>query len=166
MLVNTVFKMNERTKSPSTPKKFYKTSGDFSRACRLCGSVGDAKFAKNLFNRGNSDLLAAAEDVYGNKLPNYDTLPHLICRPCERRVNNFKLFKATILKSQTSFSRVKRCIPVSPSVMSGESSRKCAKTSTVSVQLFQDEQWIPQQVCPIRIMIDSNLNWKGHNSTV
>ena len=86
--------------------------------CRLCGSVNDFKYCKNLFKKSNEELLAAAEAVYGGTLPRNELRPHLLCRPCERRLNNFKAFRAMIIKSQSRFQRsdtVKRCIETSPS---------------------------------------------------
>lgn len=95
-----------------TPKKVYAATSNISR-CRLCGSVGD--HCKKLFGKANRALLETAEELYGSSLPQSEELPHLICRPCERRLNNFKVFKTTISESQASFDRVKRCIEVSPS---------------------------------------------------
>ena len=46
---------------------------------------------------------------------------HLVCRRCERRLNNFRAFKAMITENQNHLQRserqerVKRCIEVSPS---------------------------------------------------
>ena len=51
-------------------------------------------------------------------LPRNELRPHLLCRPCERRLNNFKAFRAMITESQSHFQRsdrVKRCIEASPS---------------------------------------------------
>ena len=84
--------------------------------CRLCKSVGDVSFSKNIFAKGNRALLAAAEDIYGGPLRQDQLLPHLLCRPCERRFKNFLNFKTTIKESQSSFERVKRCVEISPSV--------------------------------------------------
>ena len=74
------------------------------------------KYRKNLFKKSNEQLLAAAEVVYGGTLPGNELRPHLLCRPCERRLNNFKAFRAMITESQSHFQRsdrVKRCIQVS-----------------------------------------------------
>lgn len=44
-------------------------------------------------------------------------LAHLVCRPCEQRINNFKVFKGTICTSQAVYEqRFKRWIEVSTSV--------------------------------------------------
>ena len=61
-------------------------------------------------------LLAAAEDIYGRPLRQDNLLPHLLCRPCERRLKNFIAFKTVISESQRSFETVKRCTEISPSV--------------------------------------------------
>ena len=53
----------------------------------------------------------------------------LICRPCERRMNNFKAFKSTINETQTPFERTKRCIEMSASV------RQALKSSKVNEPL-------------------------------
>ena len=102
-----------------TPKKTYPSSDNGNQSCcRLCGSVKDFKYCKNLFKKSNKELLAVAEAVYGVTLPGNELRPHLLCRPCERRLNNFKAFRAMITESQSHFqrsNRVKRCIEASPS---------------------------------------------------
>ena len=102
-----------------TPKKNYPSSDNGNQSCcRLRGSVKDFKYCKNLFKKSNEELLAAAEAVYGGTLPGNELRPHLLCRPCERRLNNFKAFRAMITESQSHFQRsdrVKRCIEASPS---------------------------------------------------
>ena len=99
-----------------TPKKKYKTCARAGPSCcRLCKSTGEINF-KNLFAKGNRALLSAAEEIYDQSLRNENELPHLLCRPCERRLKSFMEFKAKIRETQASFERVKRCIEVSPSV--------------------------------------------------
>ena len=102
-----------------TPEKTYRSSDSGNQSCcRLCGSVKDFKYCKNLCKKSNEELLAAAEAVYGGTLPRNELRPHLLCRPCERRLNNFKAFRAMITESQSHFQRsdrVKRCIEASPS---------------------------------------------------
>ena len=98
-----------------TPKKVYKSCNVSSKTCRLCRSVGDVKYLKNLYNKANVGLLSMVEALYGGKLPCQDELPRLVCRPCERRLNNFKSFKTLVCASQTAFFRTKRCIDISPS---------------------------------------------------
>ncbi|XP_068685296.1 uncharacterized protein [Montipora foliosa] len=98
-----------------TPKKIYAASSTVASSCRLCKSVVDSAHSKNLFGKPNRSLLASAEDIYGSSLQKSELLPHLLCRPCERRLNNFKTFKTLISESQRSLERVKRCIEESPS---------------------------------------------------
>ena len=103
--------------SDNTPKKTYTSS--FIKCCRLCGSVKDALHC--LFKKATKELLALAEAVFGGTLQRHELRPNLVCRPCERRLNNFRAFKAMITESQSHFQRnerqerVKRCIEVSPS---------------------------------------------------
>ena len=101
------------------PKKTSPSSDNGNQSYfRLCGSFKDFKYCKNLFKKSNEELLAAAEAVYGGTLPRNELRPHLLCRPCERRLNNFKAFRAMITESQSHFQRsdrVKRCIEASPS---------------------------------------------------
>lgn len=71
--------------SSQTPKKKY-TSSVIS-CCRLCGSVKDVLHCKNLFKKATEELLALAEAVFGGTLQRHELRPHLVCRPCERRLN-------------------------------------------------------------------------------
>ena len=48
-----------------TPKKTYPADSGNPNCCRLCGSVNDVKFCKNLLKKTNEELHAAAEAVYG-----------------------------------------------------------------------------------------------------
>lgn len=100
-----------------TPKKISKSSTTANiTCCRLCKSVGDVSCSKNIYAKGNRAFLAAAEDIYGRPLRQDKLLPHLLCRPCERRLKNFISFKTVISESQSSFETVKRCKEISPSV--------------------------------------------------
>ena len=108
--------------SAGTPKKLYVKSTpkkNISR-CRLCNSVQDPKRCKNLFGSANKIILQHAEAIYTNKLPQFNGFPHLICRPCERRLNNAIAFKKCISETQKSLAddtRSKRCIEQSPSAV-------------------------------------------------
>ena len=92
---------------------------------RLYRSTGEVHF-KNIFAKGNRALLSTAEEIYGWRLEK-DDLPHLLCRPCGRRLKSFQEFKLRITVTQDSVERVKRCIEVSPSVT--QTSSKSAKDS-------------------------------------
>ncbi len=75
--------------------------------------------SKKLFRSSNQTVLKNAERIYGGVLPQGNGLPHLICRPCERRVNNATQFRNTITETQQLLQkdvRTKRCIDISPSV--------------------------------------------------
>jgi hypothetical protein len=108
--------------SKGTPKKVYTTkhvSIDPS-SCRLCRAVGDASHWKNIFKPSNRPLLIIAEALCGEKLIEDASCPHLLCRPCERRLKNTTQFRNVIVETQKSLreshSCVKRCVEVSPSV--------------------------------------------------
>ena len=115
-----------------TPKKSY-TSSVLS-CCRFCGSVKDVLHCKNLFKKATEELLGLAEAVFGGTLQRHELKPHLLCRPCERRLNNSRAFKAMITESQSHFQRserqerVKRCIEVSPSALRTQKSAKDVTT--------------------------------------
>ena len=113
-----------------TPKKVYaKSNLDSKSMCRLCCSIIDPKHCKNLYNKASVNVLASAELLYGGKLLRGDSLPHLVCRPCERRLDNFMKFKNMICDNQDSMMRQKRCIELSPSAPTAD--EKSAKTDTL-----------------------------------
>lgn len=124
-----------------TPKKVYKSANAPYNTCRLCRSVGDVKYLKNLYNKANLQLLASAEMLYGEILPCDDVLPRLICRPCERRLNNFTKFKTLVCESQTSFVRTKRCSNISPSTptTAAKSSKRIKKKPSSRLGLTFDD---------------------------
>ncbi len=111
--------------SKDTPKKLHQkrpeSTGSISR-CRLCNSVTDSKYCKNLFRDHKKTVLRNAERIYGRELLHSDSLPHLICAPCERRLNNAIKFKAVIEETQCILQedvqedvQAKHCVDVSPS---------------------------------------------------
>lgn len=109
--------------SKGTPTKIYKkttlSTPNISR-CRLCNTVQDSKHCKNLFSTANEAILQRAELIYGENIPQVHGFPHLICRPCERRLNNAISFKNVITETQKLLrkdARLKRCIEFSPSVI-------------------------------------------------
>ena len=68
-----------------SPKKISKSSTTaYISCCRLCKSVEDVSCSKNIYRA----LLAPAEEIYGRPLRRDKLPPHLLCRPCERRLKN------------------------------------------------------------------------------
>ena len=107
--------------SKETPKKLYqKQSGlTITSRCRLCNSVASPQHSKNLFRHSNRATLRSADVIFGGELTKDSKLPHLICRPCERRLKNFNEFKGVITETQRLLRQdvgSKRCIDLSPSV--------------------------------------------------
>ena len=122
-----------------TPKKFYskRSTAERSSCCRLCKAVVDRRHSNDLFGSANRDILNNAQGLYGNVLRLDNALPHLICRPCERRLDNATKFKNLIEETQKSLEsefRSKRLLDTSPSVAqpSKTKSRVCASTCTSS----------------------------------
>ena len=107
--------------SRGMPKKFYKSPSVLTviSRCRLCYSVGDPKHCKYLFGAANRAIYCNAESVYGSELPSSIEHLHLICRPCERRVNTVIQFKQTIGEMQRKLRQevcAKCCVDFLPSV--------------------------------------------------
>ena len=107
--------------SQNTPKKYYPKASKLSgiSRCRLCNSVTDPVHAKNLYRDSNKTILRNAEQIYGSALPSESGLPHLVCRPCERRVNNAIQLRNVIAETQQLLKkdvREKRCVEISPRV--------------------------------------------------
>ena len=140
--------------SKSMSKKFYKKccgSTENSSRCRLCrpNGIQDQRHCKNLFNKKNEKVLNNVELIHGEKLPHVNGFPNLICRPCERRLNNTISFKNVISETQKSLlkdSRSKRCPEVSPSVArpstkvaAVESRRRSLALDFVNVSSSSDE---------------------------
>ena len=85
-----------------TPKKFYKkrSGSTLISSCRLCNCVADPDHSKNLFRDTNQTLLRDAESIYGGAFTRGSDFPHLICRPCERRLKNAIHFKEKVSETQ------------------------------------------------------------------
>ena len=115
-----------------TPKKVYFKQGKqaASSSCRLCMKICDPKNAKNIFNRGNVELLATAEDLLEQTLERGENLPHLVCRPCERRLANFKQFKELARNTQR---RIKADVPYNSSTFQEDGKCTWNKSSRFAV---------------------------------
>ena len=89
--------------------RFYAPSGHVNLSCcRLCKSVGDnISHSKNLFAKNNRALIASVpvEELYGRSLSQNELLQRLVCKPCEKRVNNFKAFKNMIMETPKFLER-------------------------------------------------------------
>ena len=82
-----------RRQMHETLKKLYAASSSATSSCSHCKAVGDAANCKNLFDKANCKLLVAEEEIIVTfRGAYYSLLPHLLCRPCERRLKNFKAF--------------------------------------------------------------------------
>ena len=90
-----------------TPKKVYpKSAIDSGCKCRLCGGIFKNARCKNLFK--NEGRLRSAEIVNGGALICEEGFPHLLCRACDRCLENFDAWR-------TFLTQEKRCTGVSPS---------------------------------------------------
>ena len=82
--------------------------------CRLCGSVKDVTYCKNLLNNGrmkNCTLRPrlCMEDLRLIwSLPRNELKPGLLCRSCEWWEYSFEVFRALITESQSYFERSER----------------------------------------------------------
>lgn len=127
-----------------TPKKFYSTNQQIpSSSCRLCLKICDVTHVKKLFRPANANILKLAEDCLGDVLVRDENLPQNICKPCERRLLNYKAFKELILKSQDavkSQSRVKRCPEPSPSSLPARKRVHQEASSTRRTLLFSSKE--------------------------
>ena len=121
-----------RSMSKETPEKVYRSvdSAIDLSSCRLCRAIGDPSHRKNLFKPSNRALLRIAEVLCGYPIVQDSSLPHLVCRPCERRLNNCLELQKVIQKTEESLQqrqsgsiRVKRCVSVSPSISRPQKSR-------------------------------------------
>ncbi len=90
-----------------TLRKFHHSAKDAS-SCRPCGSVKDKTHSKNLFKNNNRELLHLARSLSGERLLLHKNPLELICRPCERRLGNFKAFRSKIQESQKNPSNSAR----------------------------------------------------------
>ena len=83
------------------PKMLYPVQGGIDlSSCRLCGSIGDSRYCKNLFREASRDILDFVQQVHGDVLPRDKTLPQLVCRSCERKVKNAATVKKTLAETQ------------------------------------------------------------------
>jgi hypothetical protein len=114
--------LRERQESPTTG----------SSSCRLCGSVIDQKHSKNLFKDSNREPLNLAWNLSGEDIATHENLPELLCRPCERRLGNFREFRLKVKECQKQFYRFsKRCVEVSLSLIPPA---KATRKESVSVR--------------------------------
>ena len=120
--------------SKGTPKKVNKKRKETTSIsrCRLCNCICDPGHNKNLFREQSRTILRNAEIICGGELPQNENLPHLICKPCERKLNNSILFRECIRKTQQALSedvRTKRCVEISPSVIKLSSKVRAVSSS-------------------------------------
>lgn len=130
--------------SKETPKKVYSTV-DYNldpSSCRFCRAVGDASHRKNIFKPLNRHLLRIAEQICGHPIVKESGLPHLMCRPCERRLKNTIEFQKVMVEAEQSFrerqtsqTRFKRCVEVSPSVQQPPKSRLATTRTAPSARI-------------------------------
>ena len=137
--------------SKETPKKLYKkqdSGADISR-CRLCNCVADPKHSKNLYRKQSATTLRNAEIIFGGELRQESTLPHQICAPCERRLNNAIAFKKVIVDTQRALTenvRAKRVVELSPSVAKPPAKVRAAGTMRRRSIDFTLADEIPTQI--------------------
>ena len=143
----------------ATPKKLYHVEGGIDlSSCRICGSVVDQHYCKNLFGNTGRELLNLVEEIHGTVLTKDKALPSLACRPCERKVRNACTIKNRIAQTQESFEKkikAKRCINVSPSA--GQPKQKTRPTSTRRSLGFETATDIPDALLVSSYRLKSKL---------
>ena len=114
---------------PRKPEKSVSIFEFFNRFVRLptLQSCWGHTHHKNIFKPSNRVLLETAKQICGHSIVHEANLPHLVCRPCERRLNNTRDFQKVILETEQSFhkgqAQSKCCVDVSPSVCQPPRSR-------------------------------------------
>lgn len=85
--------------SKDTPKKLYKkrTESKSITRCRLCNRITDPGHSKDIYREQNRIVLRNAKVVYGANLSQDNNLPHLICAPCEGRLNYVVQFSKKVI---------------------------------------------------------------------
>ena len=78
-----------RAEMSKTPKEIYVASSNATSSSRLCKSVGDFSYCKNLFGKANHALHLAEEEIDGSSLRRSELFLHLRRRPGKRRLKNF-----------------------------------------------------------------------------
>ena len=53
-------------------------------------SVSNCRGPQTIFQERNLFFLSAAEEICGSPLPELETFSKLLCRPCDRRLSNYK----------------------------------------------------------------------------
>ncbi|CAB4033133.1 transcription factor Ouib [Paramuricea clavata] len=135
--------------SKGTPKKLYKKRSELTVSisrCRLCNCVCDPQHSKNLFGKQNQPVLCNAKFIYGGKLPQDINLPHLVCAPCERRLNNAIQLKNTISETQRVLQETictKRCVEILPSVSRQFAGTSCRRSIDFNISGSQSESVSP-----------------------
>ena len=69
-----------------TLKKISAVSSNATSSCRLCRSVGNSANCKTCFGKANRAFLVGPEEIYGSSFQRRELLPHLLSRPCKRRL--------------------------------------------------------------------------------
>ena len=81
-------------------------------------------------------LINLARSLLGEDIASHENLPELLCRPCERKLENYRKFMLKIKEYETEFSRLsERCVEVSPSLIPlavklHETNRFCKSSNT------------------------------------
>ena len=81
-------KSDKTGENMATPKKLYPVEGRIDLLVDFGWSIGDSKYAQNLFREANRDIFDFVQQVHGDVLPRDKTLSQLVCRSCERKVKN------------------------------------------------------------------------------
>ena len=96
-------KSHKTGENMATPKRLYPVEGGIDHSsCRLCESIGDSRFCKNLFREANRDILDFVQQVY---------LSQLVCRSCERKVKNAQTQRLLVEKKSRAKRRTAQKFP-------------------------------------------------------
>ena len=138
-----------------TPKKSFERN--LGHVCRLCCNETDR--CTNMFSKAGQEkqLKEKVLKTTGLRVENNDDASLLVCRKCERSVNNITVFQEKVTQSQRVFAQTfffKRVIEMSPS-QETLSVRKKHMADT-EAQLTSRKKITFLDVCPTPVVESSN----------
>ena len=93
--------------------------------------MGNSAHCKTFCGKANRTFLVAAEEKYDSSLQRRELLPHLLSRPCKRRLKTRQCLKLSFRKVRDLFrtSQVKKCTEKSRSALRSLKTSKATDSS-------------------------------------
>lgn len=148
-----------------TPKKIHAASSNVTSSCRVWKTVRNSAHFKTFFGKANRTFLIAAEGMCASSLQRRELLPHLLSRPCKRRLKTPQCLNLWFRKVRDLWSSWKmyREVTLGASIAGDFESNRQLGGEVHGENLISVEFWEPNPKLNSVVIFGKFYDWQSYD---